>query len=159
MEKTVVDFNEAALRFFNSNNEILLVVGGLLVIVTLVLGFTLHKGKKVPGEGKMSKKDEYLLNKRQRRLKQKSWLADGVAALLLDGYVKGVLDEQEYELWHLRFGKRLALYDLLPKKLTTQQTKEAVKKRRSSDFYKKIVPVPVVKETKKKTIIDQILAA
>jgi len=158
MEKTLTEVQGAAWAYFTSNNEMLPLVG-VLVVVVLLIGYTLHKGKKVPGEDKMTKREEYLLNKRQRRLKQKAWLSDCVADMLLVGYTQGVLDEQEYELWHLRFGKRLALYDLLPKKLTPQQTKEAVKKRRSSDFYKKVVPLPKVKETKQKTVIDNILAA
>jgi len=156
MEKTVTDIKEATLIYWNSNNELLLAVGGLLVII-LIICLALRKGKAT--EGKMSKREEYKLNRRQTRIRQKTLIADGIGDVLLDLFAKGEIDQEAYERWTLRCGRRLNIVDLLPKKPTIKQMKDSVKRRRASGFYQKIVPVPTVKETKKKTVIDNILAA
>lgn len=137
-------------------NEWGLVVGATILVCVAVWHFTRSKQVTVPGGEPKMTREEYTMTKRQRKLRQHTLLADGVAEVLLNLLAKGEMDDDEYKRWHLRFGTQLALKDLLPQTLTPEAIKDAMKKR-SGHAYKAI---PFPKEEKKyrpKNIIDKVL--
>lgn len=137
------------LEFYNDYDGLIwLAVGAVLIL--LLLGFTLHKGKKQPHPGedtKMVTKGEYVLSKREQRQRENNVIADEVESFLLKLFTDGKITEERYQYWHLRFGTQLALKDLLPVKLTPEQLKKAMTARRTVAKYK---PIPFPKETPKK---------
>lgn len=130
-----------------------------LVLIFFLLAYLMMR--KAPGEEAMKKmtKGEYVLSRRQQKLREHSKIADGIASMLLDLFAKGELTEERYQYWHLRFGTQLALKELLPVKLTHIQLKEAMKKRTSNGVYKPVkLPGHEEKQPKAKNIIDKILS-
>lgn len=137
------------LDFYQANDAMIYLAVGAVLIVAL-LGFTLHKAKKIPGEEKkMVTKGEYVLSKRELRQKENNIIADEVEDFLLRLHNDGKLTAERYQYWHLRFGTQLALKDLLPVKLTPEQLKQAMKARRTVAKYR---PIPFPKETRTKKL-------
>lgn len=149
---------QTGMEFYRDNTELCVTMGVVLVVLAII-GFTLHKGKKVPGEEAMITKEVYVTNRRVRKQHIKALMADGVADLLLDMYTKNVLNKEEYERWHMRFGTQLALKDLLPQKLTPELVKSAAKKRINNGVYKPVnIPGPPVKKDHHKSKLAEILS-
>lgn len=144
---------------FVQNYHDSLLMGTAAFILVLVIGYGLHKAKKVPGEEPM-KKEEVKRSLRQLRREENAMIADIVGDGLLNALAAGKLTPERYDAWHLRFGKRAGLIDLLKpgRKLTTAQRKKACAARIKYLQSCKPVPTPVVKETKPKNVIEQILA-
>lgn len=115
---------DEALSFVLYHHEELMLLGAALVLVS-VIGFGLHKAKKVPGEEPM-KKEQVLLTMRQQRRAENSMMSDKVGDLLLDMLVDGSITPERYDVWHQRFGKKAGLRDLLTgkKPLTNEQKKK-----------------------------------
>jgi len=135
--------------FVNNYTDQLLLGAVIAVLILIpVIGFRLHKAKKVPGEEPM-KKEQVLLSLRQQRRAENSMMADKVGDLLLDMLVKGDISPERYDVWHQRFGKKAGLRDLLTgkKPLTNDQKRKmhAVRLKFLQDSKKPTLP----KETKK----------
>lgn len=135
---------ERAKTFLLDNYDLVYATMGV-VLVLLLIGFTLHRAKKIPGEETVTNKGEYVLAKRQRRLRQNEKVSDGISDLLLALHAHGELTSEDYERWNLRFAKRLGLRDLLPRKLTSVEMKVAMKKRLGKHVTPKL-PKEVIKK-------------
>lgn len=153
---------QTGLEFLSTldSTDILLIAVGAAVVL-LLIGFTLHKSKKIPGEEAVKKtKGEYVLSRRQQKLRERALIADGIAELLLTLSAKGELTLERYRYWHLRFGTQLALKDLLPSSLTPIQVKDAMRKRIGNGVYKPVnIPGPPIKKKRYKNKLDEILQA
>lgn len=146
---------------FVTNYHEPLLVGAAAFILVLVVGYGLYKVKKVPGEEPM-KKEEVRRSLRQLRREENAMIADIVGDGLLTALAAGKLTPERYDAWHLRFGKRVGLIDLLKpgRKLTEAQRKKACAARIKYLQSCKPIPTPVVKETKKpKNVVEEILNA
>lgn len=139
--------------------EFVLTYWPAMTLGVIVLGAATYLSwTTIPGEGTMKMtKGDYVLSKRQQKLREHTKIADGIASMLLDLFNKNELTAERYQYWHLRFGTQLALKDLLPVKLTPVQIKEAMKKRIGNGVYKP-VNIPGGKtEARAKNVIDKIL--
>jgi|SRR6185437_10991053 len=148
---------------YNSDPQGFLMAVGVAIAVMLIIGFTLHKGKKVPGEDAMNmrhvKREVYQLTKRQLKLREHTLIADGIADLLLELFRRNELTSERYQYWHLRFGTQLALKDLLPQKLTPAQVKEAAQKRINNGVYRPVrIPGEPIKKVRYRNKAEEILA-
>lgn len=143
--------------YYSANFDLIYLAVGAVLFLALI-GFTLHKVKKIPdpGEDKMTTKGEYVLSKRELRQKENNLIADEVEDFLLKLHNAGKLTSERYQYWHLRFGTQLALKDLLPVKLTPEQLKQAMKARRTVAKYR---AVPFPKETPKTKKLNALEAA
>lgn len=146
------------LSFMNYHAETLL-LGAAVIIFVVVIGYTLHKAKKVPGEEHMSK-EGVKESLRQQRRAENSMVADMVGDGLLALLAEGKLSPERYDSWQLRFGKRVGLRDLLKpgRKLTEDQRKKACAVR--IKYLQKSKPLSFPKEFKKqkpKNVVDAIL--
>lgn len=133
-----------------------LVLAATIVICTLAWYWATPR--KVPGEGKMTTREDYdkiRVTSREHKRKLNSRLADKIGDVLLDMLVSGELTDEEYRTWNFRLSKHFK--DLAPRKLTPTQLKVALK-RRVGNGVNKPVPLPKVKEVyKPKNIVDKIL--
>ena len=152
--------DEIASFVTNYTDQLLLGAAIVAIILIPVVGYTLHKIKKVPGEEPPMKKDQVLLSLRQQRRIENSMMADKVGDLLLDMLVAGNITPERYDVWHQRFGKKAGLRDLLTgkKPLTNEQKKKmhAMRLKFLQESKKPTLP----KETKKpKNAIEAALQA
>lgn len=134
-----------------------LLLGAAVAVFVGVVGYTLHKAKKVPGEEHMSK-ENYLLSKRQQRRQESSLVSDGIEAHLLDMFSKGQLTEERYNAWRLRISKRVGLLDMQNKAivLTPAQKKDNAKAF-LEQLKKQPKPKLVKEKAKPKNVVDAIL--
>lgn len=133
-------------NFAYDNSDLVYVVGTATVIIGGLFWLANRKPAKDPGEGTKMTKEEYILSRRELRQQEQNKIADALADGLLTAFTKGEISEDCYRRVHLRLGTQFGFKDMLPVKLTTEQLKEAMKKR-SGKVYK---PVPFPKETPKK---------
>lgn len=148
------------ISFVTYHHEELLLSGAAAILVLIpVIGYSLHKAKKVPGEEPM-KKDTYVLTKRQQRRQESLLVSDGLEAILLDMFSKGQITEERYQTWRIRFVKRMGLIDMnnQPIILTADMKKQNSKAR--LEILKKEPKHKLPKETKKpKNAIEAALQA
>lgn len=113
---------------------------GVAVVVVVIAGWYLFATRKSQGEIEivkpLPKREQYRLNRKTAKARQRTLIADGIGDLLLDLYSRDELSDDDYKRWNLRFGAVVGLAELLPQKLTPQDLKIAVQKRRGSGFYK-----------------------
>lgn len=109
------------------------------VASALFIGLVLFIPWMSRGRGKeMVTRGDYVLSRRQRRLRQNEMMADGINELCLRLYAANELTEADYERWVERCGKRLGLRDLLPRKLTGDELKAAIRKRTMNGSFRPV---------------------
>lgn len=142
---------------FVADNSDALIVGGSVFVLILMIGFGLHKARKVPGEEPMNK-ETYVQSKRQQRRKESSIVSDGIEAMLLDMFAKGHIDEDRYNTWRTRFRKRMGLIDLINKPITlTADMRKKNAKARIELLKKQPQPKLVKEKAKAKNKLEEIL--
>lgn len=123
------------------NGDALYVMGAITVSALFIAFFIIDAMKKtprtveVPMEVGPMTREEYKRQTRSRKEAEKKAIADGITDLLLTLNTKGVLSDEGYRHWHLRFGTTLNISDLLPAKLTAEQLKLAIRRRTAGTFY------------------------
>jgi hypothetical protein len=144
----------------NYTDQLLLGAAVVAIILIPVIGYVLHKAKKVPGEEPPMKKETYVLTKRQQRRQESSLVSDGIEALLMDMYAKGQLTDERYISWHVRFQKRMGLLDLQNKPITLTSDMKKQNAKARLDILKKEPKPTLPKEAKKpKNAIEAALQA
>lgn len=160
MDEAMIQFlriKTAAVDIYTTYPD-LCAVGAVIVLIG-ILGWTLHKAKRIPGEEIQMKKAEYVISKRQRKQRIHTLLADGFGDVLLTLLSKGEINQEEYQRWHMRLGTQLALKDMLPQPLTPELVKASMKKRIGNGVYKPVhIPGPPIRQKHYATRLEEILA-
>lgn len=143
-------------QFVSDNGVQVYAVG--VTAICIGIGLFIYERWTRPGEPDMVTRGDYILSKRQRRLRQNEKVSDGISNLMLKLYADGEVTEDDYNRWIDRFARRLGLRDLQPRKMNTEQLKLAIRHRTRNGYYK---PVPFFKykETarKPKNKLDEVL--
>lgn len=140
----------------NYTDQLLLGAAVAVIILIPVIGYVLHKAKKVPGEEPM-KKEEVKLSLRQLRRQENTLMADDIGNLLLTKLAEGKITPERYQTWMLRFGKSAGLRDLLNGKTLTDDQKKKCHKARIK-FLAESKPITFPKEkVKPKNVIEGLL--
>lgn len=103
-----------------SEDALYLTVAGVLFVLGIAAWF-ITRPTKVPGEEKPMSRKEYEENRRKRKERIKSELADDIGDAILKRMVQkeGPWSNEEARLWHLRLGMEFGLKDLLPQRPLT----------------------------------------
>lgn len=134
---------DAIQEFAYYNSDLVYATGAIAVVFGALWWIAFHL-TKVPGEEKKMNRGEYILSRREKRQQDQNTIADYLSGGLLNAYTDGKIDEDTYKRVHIRLGTAFGFKDMLPQKLTPEQLKEAMKKRRGHKSYR-VVPFP--KET------------